>query len=52
MVKEIKTSNKSYFKCEECKFIYKDKKIAQECESYCKDYHSCNTELTKHSVRI
>ena len=52
MVKKIKKSNKQYFECEECNFIYRDRKTAKECEDYCKKYHSCNTEITKHSIKI
>jgi len=50
MVKEIKKLEKKYFECEECNFVYKDKKFAKECEDYCKKYHSCNTEITKRAV--
>ncbi len=36
MVKEILKNNKKYYQCNECKFIYKDKKIAEKCEKWCK----------------
>ncbi|MBS3101100.1 hypothetical protein J4204_03125 [Candidatus Woesearchaeota archaeon] len=52
MVKEIKKSGKKYFECIECNFVYKNKKIAEECEGYCKKHHSCNTEITKYSIQV
>jgi len=52
MVKEINKSGKEYFECGECSFIYKDRKIAKECEDYCKKNHACSIEITKHSIKI
>ncbi len=48
MVKKIKESR---YQCEECKFIYSDKKWAEKCERWCKKHHSCNLEITKHAVK-
>ncbi|MBI2558691.1 hypothetical protein HYW20_05185 [Candidatus Woesearchaeota archaeon] len=52
MVKEIKRSGKKYFECEACNFVYKDKKIAEECEAYCKKHYACSIEITKHAIKI
>ena len=44
--------DKKYFVCEECGFLYKDKKWAQKCENFCKKHKSCSIEITKHSVKV
>jgi hypothetical protein len=33
-----------------CGFAYKDKNVAQDCEHWCKEYKSCNMEITKNAV--
>ena len=52
MVKTKIKNNNKYFICEECNFAYKDKAMAVKCEEWCKKYHSCNTEITKHTVKM
>lgn len=52
MVKEIKKNGKIYFQCEECLFYYEGKELAEKCEKWCKEKHSCNIEITKHAVKI
>ena len=52
MVKKIEKEGKKYFTCEECEFIYEDKELAEKCETWCKENHSCNLEITKHAVQI
>ena len=52
MVRQLKKGKKTYFVCEECNFAYLDKKIASECENWCKENHSCNLEITKHAMKI
>ncbi len=52
MVKEkIINERKGYF-CEECLMIYNDKKIANECESWCKKHKSCNLEIIKNALKL
>lgn len=46
----MKKQDKTYI-CEECKFKYKDKKLAKKCELWCKKYKSCNIEITKHAIQ-
>ena len=50
MVKEIKKDNQTFYQCEECKFLYKDKNWAEKCQAWCKENNSCNLEITKHAV--
>jgi len=52
MVQKIRKLEMMYFECEECKFIYKNKKIARDCEDYCKKHHACDLEITGHSIKI
>ena len=51
MVKQIKKQEKTFYQCEECKLIYRDKIWAEKCEDWCKENNSCNIEITKHSVK-
>lgn len=39
------------YACEECGFFYSEKSWAEKCEIWCKEKHSCNIEITKHSVK-
>ena len=41
---------KEYYQCQECKLIYKDKKLAKKCEKWCKENKSCNLKITKYAV--
>ena len=45
MVKE----KDNLYVCEECGFIYESNEWAEKCEVWCKEHHSCNIEITKHS---
>ena len=51
MVKNIVKDKGKYFECEECGFLYKEKFWAEKCEKWCKEKHSCNLEITKHSIK-
>ena len=50
--KQVTKNNKTYYLCDECNFAYKDKETAAKCENWCREHHSCNTEITKHAVKI
>ncbi len=39
-----------YYICEECRFKYKDKELAQKCEKWCKKHKSCNLNITKYAI--
>jgi len=39
------------FACEECGFLYRDRKTANECEAFCKKNHACSMEITKKAVK-
>ncbi len=50
MVKSAENMDR-YFECKECGFKYKDKVWADKCEKWCKEKHSCNIGITKHSIK-
>lgn len=52
MVLEIKKDNQAYFQCEECGFFYREKELAEKCQTWCKERHSCNLEITKHAIQL
>lgn len=52
MVKEISHKGNKYFQCNLCKFYYKTKILAQECENFCNKYNSCNLEITKYAIHL
>ena len=52
MVKETKTDGKTLYVCEECGFAYEEPEWAQKCQLWCRQYQSCNLEITEHSVPL
>ena len=50
MVKELKKENGELYQCEECGFNYDEKEWAEKCEAWCREYKSCNLEITSHAV--
>ena len=52
MVEEIEKNDKKYYKCESCGFFYEGKEIAEKCQAWCDEHHSCSLEITKHAVEI
>lgn len=51
-LKAIGSTNKKQYKCPECGLYYTDKITAKKCEAWCKEYKSCNLEITKLSVEV
>jgi len=52
MVKKVIKKGNTYFECEACSFLYKEKKWADKCEAYCNNHHSCSLEITRHAVKV
>lgn len=50
MVKSIEKDSENIYQCEVCGFNYKEKEWAEKCEDWCEKNHSCNLEITKHSI--
>lgn len=44
MAKEVKKNRRKYFMCSHCRFLYKEKKSAEEHEKFCKEY---NTQISE-----
>ena len=42
MVKEI---NKDEYVCGACGYRYKEREVAERCEKWCTEHHSCNLEI-------
>lgn len=51
MVKNIVKENKRVFICEKCYLSYKNKNWAEKCETWCKEYNSCNLKITCYSLK-
>ncbi len=51
VTKKVK-EGKQYFVCDECGLIYLNNEIAEKCEKWCKETHSCNPEIIKNAVKI
>ena len=51
MASKINKDERNYFACEECKLLYRNKNWAEKCEAWCKEHHSCNLEITRHSIK-
>lgn len=52
MVKEIREGGRACYACEECGFAYGTRGLAQECEDWCLEHHSCSLEITKHAINL
>lgn len=50
MVKEIKKENKVYYQCEICGYYYDTEGLAKQCENWCREHKSCNSEIIKQSI--
>jgi len=51
MVKQQEQDKTRIYICEACGFGYKEKKLAQKCEDFCKKNNSCSLEITKYAVK-
>ncbi len=38
------------YRCPECGLHYEDQEIANQCETFCKEFNACSLEITKHSL--
>ncbi len=42
--------NERTYQCPECGLHYKEEKYANQCETWCKKYKSCNLDITRHAI--
>ncbi len=47
---QAKSSDNRVYRCKECGLHYKERTLAEKCEAWCKEHHSCNLEIIKDSV--
>ena len=52
MVNKIIIKDKKAHQCSECGFKYNEKKLAIECEKYCKNHRACNIEIAKYAINL
>ena len=52
MVEIISRRGVNFFACDICDLKYANKKIAEECENYCRTHRACSLEITKQAVKI
>ena len=50
MVKEVEQESKKEYVCEACGYRYTTKELAERCEEWCTEHHSCNLEITAQGV--
>jgi hypothetical protein len=46
----METGNGTLYQCAECGLHYHDETTANQCEAWCKEYKSCNLEITKSAI--
>ena len=50
MVVYIMVEGRKYYACGECGLVYRQRRLARECEEWCSKYKSCNRELAGKAV--
>ncbi len=50
MVKERTGDGKTDYVCEECGYVYQERKWAEACEACCADNSACSIEITAHGT--
>lgn len=42
-------SSPKLYRCPECGLHYRDEQTAEKCRQWCKEYKSCNLEITQYA---
>ncbi len=50
MVKIIQQQSQELYQCGECGLQYKEKGLAEKCEAWCREHHSCNIEIIARAI--
>lgn len=48
-MKQLEENGKQIYQCEECGLCYRDRTWAEQCEAWCKEYHTCNIDIISHA---
>lgn len=48
--KQKTMNNEQLSKCVECGLHYRDKKLAEQCEAFCKKHMACSMEIAPQAV--
>lgn len=52
MVSKTAKEGKPCFLCGECGFAYETRELAQKCQDWCREHHSCSLDITKYAVNL
>ncbi|MEK6940907.1 MAG: hypothetical protein AABW49_03340 [Nanoarchaeota archaeon] len=52
MVKETNLDGKIVYTCEKCGWMYRDNKIAVNCQKWCEKHKTCNLNYQKQAIRV
>ena len=52
MVTELHKEGETFYVCDACGFAYKEKELAEKCQSWCEQHQSCNLEITQHAISV
>lgn len=51
MVNIVSRREKELYQCGECGLQYERRKIAEQCQAWCKEHMSCNLDLIQYAVK-
>lgn len=53
MVKAVRKGTKTFYKCNVCGLVYREKEIAEKCQNWCETHEgTCNLEYVQHAVDL
>jgi hypothetical protein len=50
MVTETTHDGRTVYVCDECGYIYPEKKWAESCQTFCAENNACSIEITAHGT--
>ena len=50
MTTKTEIKDKDAYRCDDCGMHYRRKKVAEQCEKYCRENGICNSEITEKSI--
>jgi len=51
MIEDIKIRF-DFYKCKDCGYTFKDRKLAEECEKYCNENKKCKESIIRHGIPV